>query len=103
MDDLTQINSMIESMAFSINCMATGRQPGTYQGAEKRAVYQRQYIEDMDTIPDIAEQLEEDHKHLYISKEERLIIANMFASMSRRERQCYVLYEWGGNKHWQDC
>lgn len=96
MDDLTQINSMIESMSFSIDWMATGRQPGTYRGAEKRAVYQRQYIEDMDTIPDIVEQLEEDHKHLYISKEERLILADIFASMSHRERQCYVLHEGQG-------
>lgn len=96
MEDLTQINSMIESMSFCIDWMATGRQPGTYRGAEKRAIYQRQYIEDMDTIPDIVEQLEEDHKHLYISKEERLILADIFASMSHRERQCYVLHEGQG-------
>ena len=93
MDDLTLINSMIESMAFSIDWMATGRQPGTYRGAEKRAVYQMKYIESIDTIPDIAEQLETDHKHLFISKEERLILADIFASMSHRERQCYVLHE----------
>ncbi|WP_301108396.1 sigma factor-like helix-turn-helix DNA-binding protein [Sporosarcina sp.] len=93
MDDLTQINSMMESMAFSIDWMATGRQPGTYRGAEKRAVYQIQYIDSMETIPDIAEQLEEDHKHLFISKEARLILADIFASMSHRERQCYVLHE----------
>lgn len=96
MDDLTQINSMIESMTFSIDWMATGRQPGTYRGAEKRAIYQRQYIESMETIPDIVEQLEEDHKHLYISKDERLILADIFASMSHRERQCYVLHEGQG-------
>ncbi|WP_342512810.1 sigma-70 family RNA polymerase sigma factor [Sporosarcina sp. FSL K6-1522] len=95
-DDLTQINSMIESMAFSIDWMATGRQPGTYRGAEKRAVYQKQYIESMDIIPDITEQLEEDQKHLYISKEERMILADIFASMSQRERQCYVLHEGQG-------
>ncbi|WP_153732550.1 sigma-70 family RNA polymerase sigma factor [Sporosarcina obsidiansis] len=96
MDDLTQINSMIESMAFSIDWMATGRQPGTYRGAEKRAIYQIQYIDNMETIPDIVEQLEEDHKHLFISKEERLILADIFASMSHRERQCYVLHEGQG-------
>lgn len=95
-DDLTQINSMIESMSFSIDWMATGRQPGTYRGAEKRAVYQKQYIESMDIIPDITEQLEEDHKHLYISKEERMILADIFSSMSQRERQCYVLHEGQG-------
>lgn len=96
MNDLKQINSMIESMTFSLEWMATGRQPGTYRGAEKRAVYQRQYIESMDTIPDIVEQIEADHKHLFISKEERLILADIFASMSHRERQCYVLHEGQG-------
>lgn len=95
-DDLKQINSMIESMAFSIDWMATGRQPGTYRGVEKRAIYQKQFISSMDIIPDITEQLEEDHKHLYISKEERMILADIFASMSQRERQCYVLHEGQG-------
>lgn len=95
-DDLTQINSMIESMGFSIEWMATGRQPGTYRGVEKRAIYQKQFIASMDIIPDITEQLEEDHKHLYISKEERMILAEIFAAMSQRERQCYVLYEGQG-------
>lgn len=95
-DDLKQINSMIESMSFSLEWMATGRQPGTYRGVEKRAIYQRQYIESMDTIPDITEQLETDHKHLYISKEERLILADILATMSHRERQCYVLHEGQG-------
>ena len=64
MDDLKQINSMIDSMAFSIEWMATGSQPETYRGEEKRAVYQQQYLSSMDTIPDITEQLEADHKHL---------------------------------------
>lgn len=96
LDDLKQINSMIEGMSFSIDWMATGRQPGTYRGVEKRAIYQRQYLSTMDTIPDITEQLEMDHKHLYISKEERLILADIFASMSQRERQCYVLHEGQG-------
>lgn len=96
MDDLKQINSMIESMAFSIDWMSIGRQPGTYRGADKRAIYQRQYIESMDTIPDITEQLETDHKQLYMTKEEKMILADIFASMSLRERQCYVLHEGQG-------
>ncbi|WP_244898697.1 hypothetical protein [Sporosarcina koreensis] len=51
--DLTQINSMIDSMAYSMDWMATGRQPGNYRGADKKAIYQRQYFESMDLIPDI--------------------------------------------------
>lgn len=94
--DLKHISSMIDSMAFSIDWMATGRQPETYRGVEKRAIYQKQYLSSMDIIPDITEQLEEDHKHLFISKEERMILADIFASMSHRERQCYVLYEGQG-------
>lgn len=30
MNDLKQINSMIESMTFSLEWMTTGRQPGTF-------------------------------------------------------------------------
>lgn len=96
-DDLRQINSMIESMAFSIDWMATGRQPGTYRGVEKRAIYQRQYLSKMDVIPDITEQLEDiNKKHLYLSREEKIILADIFATMSERERQCYVLHEGQG-------
>lgn len=35
--DLTRINSMIESMNFSMEWLETGRQPGTFKASTRRA------------------------------------------------------------------
>ncbi|ANU13478.1 RNA polymerase sigma-70 factor [Planococcus halocryophilus Or1] len=94
--DLTQINSMIESMTFSMDWMEIGRQPGTYKGADKRNIYQRQSFASMDFIPDITVQLEEGPKQLYMTAEEKIILADIFAALSFRERQCFILHEASG-------
>lgn len=88
--DMKQINSMIDSLSYSIEWMEKGRQPGTFRGADKRAIYQRQYVGSMDFIPDIVEQLEP--KRLYMTKEEKIILSDILASFSVRERQCYLLH-----------
>lgn len=97
--DLTQINSMIESMTFSMDWMEIGRQPGTYKGADIKSIYQKRSFESMDMIPDITEQLEEGPKQLYMTAEEKIILADIFASFSLRERQCYVLH-YGAGLSW---
>lgn len=91
--DLTQINSMIESMNFSMEWLETGRQPGTFKGVDKKSIYQHQSFSSMDFIPDITEQLEEGPKQLHMTAEEKIILADIFASLSLRERQCYILHE----------
>lgn len=98
--DLTQINSMIESMAFSMEWMEIGRQPGTYKGADIKSIYQKQSLASMDIIPDITEQLEEGPKQLYMTAEEKIILADIFGSFSLRERQCYVMH-YGAGWSWQ--
>lgn len=95
MQDLKQFNSMIESMTFSIDWMTTGRQPGTFRGVDEKQVYQRRSYENIDLIPDIAEQLESEDinkKHLFMTREEKIILADILASFSLRERQCYLLH-----------
>jgi positive control factor len=93
MEDLKQINSMIESMSFSLEWMTTGRQPGTFRGIDEKAVYQRRSYENIDLIPDIAEQLEDvNEKQLYMTKEEKIILADILSSFSLRERTCYILH-----------
>lgn len=91
--DLAQINSMIESMNFSMEWLETGRQPGTFKGIDKKSIYQYQSFSNMDFLPDITEQLEEVPKQLYMTAEEKIILADIFASLSLRERQCYILHE----------
>lgn len=96
MNDLKHFNSMIDSMSYSLEWMTTGRQPNTYRGVDEKAVYQRRSYENIDLIPDIAEQLEEEEsinkKHLFMTREEKVILADILASFSLRERQCYILH-----------
>ncbi|QNK86443.1 sigma-70 family RNA polymerase sigma factor [Sporosarcina sp. resist] len=95
MNDLKQFNSMIDSMTYSLEWMTTGRQPNTYRGVDEKAVYQRRSYENIDLIPDIAEQLEENDvnkKHLFMTREEKVILADILSSFSLRERQCYILH-----------
>ena len=88
--DKTQINSMIGDMSFSIEWMESGRQPGTYSGADRRDAYR---YEDMDILPDIYEEMRKEREPLYMSKEQRKALIHLFRSFSERERQCYVMYE----------
>lgn len=90
--DLTQYNSMIEEMEFVLKWLETGRDPNNYRGADKKGIYQHCSLHSMDFIPDIIEQLEEGPKHLYMSAEEKIIMADIFSSLSFRERHCYVLH-----------
>ncbi|WP_438312250.1 sigma-70 family RNA polymerase sigma factor [Sporosarcina sp. FA9] len=96
MNDLKQFNSMIDSMTYSLEWMTTGRQPGTFRGVDEKAVYQRRSYENIDLIPDIEMQLREGNdinkKHLFMTREEKVIMADILASFSLRERQCYILH-----------
>lgn len=91
-EDVKQINSMIDSMSYSIDWMTSGRQPGTYRGVDKRGIYQRQFIQTIECIPDITEQLEAEPKQLYMTREEKIILADILTSLSHRERHCYIMY-----------
>lgn len=96
MEDLKHFNSMIESMTLSLEWMTTGRQPGTYRGVDEKSVYQKRSYENIDLIPDIEMQLREENdinkKYLFMTKEEKIILADILASFSLRERQCYILH-----------
>lgn len=89
--DKTQINSMIESMTYSIDWMRTGRQPDSYRGVDKRDKYRAKFYDEIEIIPDITEQLE--REPLYMSQEQRMTLLQLFRTFSDRERQCYIMYE----------
>jgi RNA polymerase sigma factor (sigma-70 family) len=91
-EDIKQINSMIDSMSYSIDWMTSGRQPGTYRGVDKRGIYQHQFIQTIECIPDITEQLEAEPKQLYMTREEKIILADILTALSHRERHCYIMY-----------
>ena len=89
--DKSHINSMIDSMTFSIDWMETGRQPGLYRGADKKNAYRVKQYDEMDVIPDITEQME--REPLYMGNDQRRILLQLFRNFSERERECYILYE----------
>lgn len=89
-NDRRMINSMADDMQFAIEWLESGKQPGTYRGIEKRLVYQKKSLESMDVIPDITEQIDINQKQLYMTQEEKIILADILNSFSLRERQCYL-------------
>lgn len=91
--DESQINSMIDSMGFSLEWMETGRQPGLYRGVDKRDAYRVKQYDEMDILPDINEELRKEREPLYMDREERQALIQLFKNFSDRERQCYVMYE----------
>lgn len=91
--DMTQYNSMIDSMGFSLEWMETGRQPGLYRGVDKRDAYRVKQYDEMDILPDINEELRKEREPLYMDREERQALIQLFKNLSDRERQCYVMYE----------
>lgn len=92
--DIKYINSMIGSMTETIEWLKTGKDPKVMKGIHVDAVYQVKSI-DMDLMPDLAEQLKDDinERHLYLSKEEKVLLKEIFSTFSEREKECYFLYE----------
>lgn len=90
--DRTLLNSMQADMTYVIDWLEKGRQPGTYRGAEVRSVYQIQYMEDMDLIPDITNQIAQEREELQMEDDQRKILAKLFIKLSRRERQCFIMH-----------
>ncbi|SIT91613.1 sigma-70 family RNA polymerase sigma factor [Edaphobacillus lindanitolerans] len=92
--DVSHINSMIDSMTYSMEWMETGREPGTFRGMDKQRQYQRQFFESVETIPDIVEELGIDiiERRLEMDTEMKILLTDLFVSMSHRERECFILH-----------
>ncbi|OAK70160.1 hypothetical protein ABB05_12945 [Lederbergia galactosidilytica] len=86
--DKSQINSMINDMSFAIDWMKTGRRPGNLRGIDRRSVYQRTALVDMDLMPslDIVPEQRE------LENIEKQALMDMLIDLSHRERQCYLLH-----------
>lgn len=90
--DMTQYNSMIDSMGFSLEWMETGRQPGLYRGVDKRDAYRVKQYDEMDILPDINEELRKEREPLYMSREQRQAFIDVIEKLSTRERQCFIMH-----------
>lgn len=90
-DKKSILNSMENSMVFAMDWMEKGRNPDLQRGADKHAAYQRQFFESLDVIPDVAEQVYDiNTKELHLTELEKKQLAKIFASWSRRERDCFI-------------
>lgn len=92
LQDKSKINSMIDSMTYSMDWMETGRQPDMYRGIDKKNKYRAKFYDDMDIIPDINEELRKEREPLYMSREQRMDLLHLFRSFSGRERQCFIMH-----------
>ena len=86
--DRSQINSMISSMSYSIDWMKIGREPGTVRGIDRRSVYQRRVLMDMDLYPS----LDIEPEQVEISNEDKKAMVSILMDLSLRERQCFILH-----------
>lgn len=92
--DLTCINSMLSDLDYATEWLRTGKQPDALRGINSKGRYQKQYLESIECIPDITEQLGVDinEKSLYMTQEEKGILISILSSFSARERQCYLMH-----------
>lgn len=86
--DKRQLNSMIRDMTFAINWLKVGREPGTLRGIDRRSVYQRRVLMDMDLFPSLEIEPEQEG----LSNEDKQAIVDILIHLSVRERQCFVLH-----------
>lgn len=94
-EDEKLINSMIRDMSETIDWLETGRDPKVRKGIHVDSIYHVQSYGNMDLIPDIMEQLEEDdinQRHIFMTKDEKIIMGDIIKTLSARERQCYFLH-----------
>lgn len=82
------ISEMISDMQYSIDWMKRGRRPGTIRGIEKRSIYQRRALLDMDLFPAIDMR----PKQVYLNEEQKVQLINILVDFSYRERECYLLH-----------
>lgn len=95
-NDEKVINGMIRDMSETIEWLETGRDPVYQKGVHVNSIYHVTTYADMDLIPDIVEQLEEkddiNERHLFMTRDEKIIMSEIINSLSLRERQCYFLH-----------
>lgn len=87
--DKKQLNSMIRDMTYAVNWLKIGKEPGSLRGIERRSVYQRRVLMDMDLFPSL--EIEPDEEEL--SNEDKKAIIDVLTYLSVRERQCFVLHK----------
>lgn len=87
-EDRKQINSMIRDMSYCIDWLKTGKEPGSLRGIDRRSIYQRRVLADMDLFPSLDIHPEDEE----LTNDDKQAIYNILSSLSVRERQCFILH-----------
>ncbi|MGM8212622.1 sigma factor-like helix-turn-helix DNA-binding protein [Virgibacillus sp. W0430] len=85
--DKKQINSMTRDMSYSIDWLKIGKEPGSLRGLDRRSIYQRRVLMDMDLFPSL-----EIEPKQHVSEEQKQAIIDILVVLSVRERQCFILH-----------
>lgn len=91
------VSEMISDMQYALEWMRKGRRPGNRRGIDRRAIYQRTTLMNMDIFPEI--NLEQPKRSL--DDDEKLLIVEVLMDLSVRERQCYLLHMAQGKSYAQ--
>ncbi|GAB3797481.1 sigma-70 family RNA polymerase sigma factor [Virgibacillus kimchii] len=86
--DRKSISRMIGDMEYAIKWMKTGRRPGNLRGIERRSVYQRTSLIDMELMPSL--DIEPEQREL--TEDEKRAITDILIDLSHQERQCFLLH-----------
>jgi positive control factor len=86
-DDMI-VGEMISDMKYALDWLNRGRRPGNRRGADKRSVYQRRALLDMDLFPSIDLR----PNQVYLNNEQKSTLIETLITFSDRERQCYLLH-----------
>lgn len=81
------INGMISDMSYALEWMKRGRRPGNLRGIERRSVYQRTALVDMNLFPSLDIEPERT-----ITESEKKRLYEILVNLSDRERQCYLMH-----------
>jgi len=82
------IGEMISDMKYAIDWMNKGRRPGNRRGYDRRSVYQRTALMEMDIFP----ALDICPSKKYLSEEDKIKLVDILVELSSRERECYLLH-----------
>ncbi|MDF1510581.1 sigma-70 family RNA polymerase sigma factor [Robertmurraya sp. DFI.2.37] len=96
-EDYKIVSEMISDMQYALDWMKKGRRPGNRRGIDRRSVYQRTSLMDMDIFPEINLQ----QPKRILSDEEKLKIVDVLMELSARERQCYLMHMAQGKSYAQ--
>ncbi|MFC3802821.1 sigma factor-like helix-turn-helix DNA-binding protein [Cohnella sp. GCM10012308] len=90
--EVTRVNSMVAEMAWVIEWLRTGRQPGLSRGVDRHGAYRsnRHIILDEDLFPSLQEP---PRANVSLTEEQRLEALAAIRLLSPRELQCLLMHK----------